>query len=1365
MGQQVSTWLGLALPSSCAEAERLTGVLSALARAPGVPAGWCNRDNLTRLIAESKAQADKQDRQRVIVRFLSEWAEDELPDLDLRRLQDLVQTILAKSAALSDLLGSDWDRRLLMAGAEIAEKAKRLVIETESAIRCTSKLLDLLGGKIFREADRDTDAILTVGMIGESRRLAATVHSLCPVPSLWVDGYLDSVERDSVLAVDAARQLEDREQQLFEIYHEEVMGAVDRDTLVRYKTDYQSFFGRLRSQFRRDQRSLKGLRKTRGSLNLNEAIHDIEAVLEVNSLRADWEKLDDSRREKLGRFYQGRNTDWPAVSRALEDSRAVVATLGNGSDVRRALTDIDIAEEINETQKEVAARWDRVESLARGLVPVSSDYFDANARPDAVAIQASAVDEPIDAACAILEEIAPLMRKPLESIEVLSSVLEQVSELRRLKSELESDSARLRADFETRFDGAATAWDEIENALSWTEDLLSSIASASHELAEHATEPQPSENYDDAKRQLSNARELVLSKAEAVSDVVDPERLPWRSWGEAPLDELIRWAEDLSLHAHTASDWLQYCDHVRELEGRLGAEVIGDIRAVTPRASEVPPVIERRLLGAWLECVCGSDPSLRGFVPKDHASIIEEFCQLDRALPTASVSEIRRRLFARYPDPFVTVGNAGQLGLLYDQLSRKRKQLAGRKLFTRIPEILQALKPCLMMSPLAVSQFLARSASMTETIGFDAVIFDEASQVFPEDAIPSIERADQVIVVGDAQQLPPTTFFRRAMEEDDNSDDDDDVEQQDAFEGRDSILEVMQGMRGRGVAERYLQVHYRSRHDSLIRFSNHFFYDDRLMVFPSPEVERSGVGIRDVYLAEGRYDAGGTRTNQRESEQVVDLVYELARTIPIDESIGVVALSRTQADLIEFLLEQRRISEPDIEFRFTDTLDEPLFVKNLENVQGDERDHIILSIGYGPTTGPGAVPNRFGPINAVGGHRRLNVAVSRARRTLTLVHSLRASDVRSEQHGAKLLRRYLEYAENPVTALDAAQSINDAAETESDFEHAVLQALTARGHEVKIQVGVAGYRIDLGILSEDGTRFDLGIECDGLTYHSCPAARDRDWLRQTVLEGLGWNIHRIWSTAWIRNKNQEIIAIENALERARSRPKLAISQVHLPMKDLPPDDESRTAVSGLLDEPSRKLLFEEYQQASLTGFPRGPELQYEVHRLLEPMILEVARVEGLVHFDVLIDRLRTRYDMSRARQASRQRVWSSVKRCVETGLLLLEEGNTAEDSFLSLPDCDSTIPRRSIADARRRVVTQISTAELQSGVDRIVRVLFGASREELIRETSRQFGYERAGEDIHARIGETIDRMLADGRLVPSFDTLRAAGGAQMQST
>ena len=601
----------------------------------------------------------------------------------------------------------------------------------------------------------------------------------------------------------------------------------------------------------------------------------------------------------------------------------------------------------------------------------------------------------------------------------------------------------------------------------------------------------------------------------------------------------------------------------------------------------------------------------------------------------------------------------------------------------------------------------------------------------PEDALPAIERARQVIVVGDQHQLPPTTFFQVTIDDEDTDHDDED--DKDSFEGRESILDVMVGNVGAGIAERHLTVHYRSLCESLIRFSNHQFYEGRLLTFPGPDPGK--VCVRDEYLFDATYDVGGTRTNRKEAERIADIVFELMETNPSNESIGVIALSRPQADLIEDLIEQRRLSRSDLDERFREERDERFFVKNLENVQGDERDHMILSIGYGPTQS-GAVPNRFGPINQTGGERRLNVAVSRARKSMTVVHSLKAEDITSHSTGARQLRRYLEYVRNPETALEA--EVTGTGEPESPFEEAVLTALRKRGHKVASQVGVSGYRIDLAIRSENGEGFDLGIECDGATYHMSPAARDRDWLRQKVLEKLGWRIHRVWSTSWNRNNEAEIAAIEEALQQARTSPYKppvpadsdTINQIDKAEKEKSGGGTSYSSAELMEAVP----IFDDYQIFECE--PRSGDLLRVRWSDLLALVRDIVEIEQPVYDDTVITRVRQAYNVSRAGKNVSARISQAIKLSVMDGALHRIDG---DDTCLSVSGNLGQVRPRQAGD---RSIKQIPAVELDEGLLLVARKAFGIEKEDLLCETARQFGYRRTGSDIAERLNERINHLM-----------------------
>jgi very-short-patch-repair endonuclease len=360
---------------------------------------------------------------------------------------------------------------------------------------------------------------------------------------------------------------------------------------------------------------------------------------------------------------------------------------------------------------------------------------------------------------------------------------------------------------------------------------------------------------------------------------------------------------------------------------------------------------------------------------------------------------------------------------------------------------------------------------------------------------------------------------------------------------------------------------------------------------------------------------------------------------PHHESVGVVTLSRAQADLIEELVNVQRLIDASLDSRFSPELSERFFVKNLENVQGDERDHILLSIGYGPTVGSGAVPNRFGPINREGGERRLNVAVSRARRSLTLVRSIRPDQIISESAGARLLQRYIEFAQDPNRAFEAEITTDPAADAESPFEEAVYRELVRQGYKVARQVGCFGYRIDLAILSEDGTRFDLGIECDGATYHSTPTARDRDWLRQQVLEGLGWSIHRIWSTDWIKDPDSQMATVSSALEMSRLRasesqetwpaPSVIQEEKHIGVPVDVKTNEKEPDEAQTVD-PSEQLGFEQYESMEINEGSRSVSIHEESWSRLQQLVTRLVETEGPIHEDRIIDAIRRIYGKGRA---------------------------------------------------------------------------------------------------------------------------------------
>ncbi len=517
-----------------------------------------------------------------------------------------------------------------------------------------------------------------------------------------------------------------------------------------------------------------------------------------------------------------------------------------------------------------------------------------------------------------------------------------------------------------------------------------------------------------------------------------------------------------------------------------------------------------------------ADETLRSFSKLEHENDIVEFRELSERFQdmtrqhiAAELHRAAQRSHAEDPKPW---------RVLQREWQKKKRHKAVRQLLKEAHSAVTALAPCFMMSPLSVAQYLSGDHEP-----FDIVIFDEASQIAVWDAIGALSRGRQVVVVGDPKQMPPTNFFERGGDADGDDDAEEDLE---------SILDEMLAS---GIPEHQLNFHYRSRREGLIAFSNHQYYDGKLITFPEPGIDGCGVSC---VRPEGFYARGGARHNAGEAKAIVAEVVKrlLAANGDVRKgSIGIVTFNTEQQRLIEDLLDGERRSHPDIEWAFRDDNPEALFVKNLETVQGDERDSIFFSITYGPDQ-TGHTAMNFGPLNRDGGERRLNVAVTRARSEMVIFSTLRPEHIDLSRSGSRAvadLKHFLQYAESGKLVSSSAShgSIGD---FESAFEQAVAEALGRAGWKIHPQVGSSAYRIDLGIVHPDAHgRYLAGVECDGAMYHSSASAQERDKIRQAVLEDRGWTLLRVWSTDWWVDSAGEIRELDARLRELLAKDRAA----------------------------------------------------------------------------------------------------------------------------------------------------------------------------------------------------------------------------------
>ena len=597
---------------------------------------------------------------------------------------------------------------------------------------------------------------------------------------------------------------------------------------------------------------------------------------------------------------------------------------------------------------------------------------------------------------------------------------------------------------------------------------------------------------------------------------------------QQPLDLLMKTTGAVAERARRLNAWCGWVSVRRHAEEKgLGALARALEESTLDHADTVEALRTAYCRWAAPELI-DANPLLRRFSATSHTADIADFRRIDAAFARLTAAYVRARLSGEIPDRQTTADPG--LGVLARQLQRGTRAAPVRQLVKEMGPSLTRLTPCLMMSPLSVAQFLPAENEL-----FDLVVFDEASQITVPDAIGAIARGRRSIIVGDPKQMPPTNFFSRDAGDDD---------------GDGMIVADLESILDEALAARVplhrLTGHYRSRHESLIAFSNHAYYQGQLVTFPSADTRETAVRLERV---DGIYARGKGRNNPKEAQAIVaELVAHLKDPARRHLSIGVVTLNTEQQRLVENLLDDARRSDPSLERYFGPNVTEPVFVKNLETVQGDQRDVILISICYGPTE-PGAqtFSMNFGPLNQKGGERRLNVAITRATSEVVIFCSFDPAMIdltRTNSQAVRDLKHYLEFAAQGPSALGRAVRAHAHSDYDSDFEMAVAERLRARGWTIRTQIGVSKFRIDLGVVHPDKPgEFLAGIECDGAAYHSSASARDRDRVRHIILERLGWRLLRVWSTDWFIDPGARLDHLhhdlEALLEQVREEDRLA----------------------------------------------------------------------------------------------------------------------------------------------------------------------------------------------------------------------------------
>ncbi|HOJ95211.1 MAG TPA: DUF3320 domain-containing protein, partial [Methanospirillum sp.] len=857
-------------------------------------------------------------------------------------------------------------------------------------------------------------------------------------------------------------------------------------------------------------------------------------------------------------------------------------------------------------------------------------------------------------------------------------------------------------------------------------------------------------DYSDAGRSLSELLDYdpaVLWPEQTTIDLLNAQLATVKKW-ESETSQLKNWCQ-----------W----NRIRKIAESKGySEIIQRFEDGYLVSSEIEDLICRSFYQHWVDGLREQDPVLRDFYRPKFEDSIEKFRETDEAFEALTRKEISARLFARLPqgqDP----NEREELGILRHQIQLSRRNMPLRSLFQNIPSILTKIKPCMLMSPISVAQYLD-----PDSFVFDLVIFDEASQIPVSDAIGAIARGRAAIIVGDPKQLPPTNIFKRVNDSDD--------EYGTSAVDLESILDECIAS---GIPEMHLSWHYRSRHESLIAFSNYHFYQNRLRTFPSAY---TGKAISLVHV-NGIFDSGNSRTNHAEALAVVrEIIRRLRDPVTSGDSIGVITFNERQQDLIRSLLERERRLRPDIEPYFHENRPEAVFIKNLENVQGDERDVILFSVGYGPDQS-GKVSLNFGPLNRDGGERRLNVAITRARKEICVFSSLNPDQIdltRTRKKGVLLLKSFLEFAEKGPKAISEV-CMRDVEIKVRPLESEIAKTLQSQGYQVHMNVGCGGYRIDIAVIDPDiPGRYILGILCDGPGYKEAESARDRDILTESVLSTLGWIIHRVWCTDWWDDPEEERNRIIRIIEEMRQE-YAPETMVYCPGEDegqegyLESDQETDDALldDGNEGDISSDLTCMRSDSESFDGTLKSymnishpiqfPEICYvayvgnevlgtkddllagthdkEIIRVLQ----EIVSIEGPVSFDICLSRLLPHWRITRKTSPVKEKIKSLLNS-------LSFHYETEGDQIFFWSDHQAfveyvTFRSHPPGDPWQRKAYEISVHEYCNAMIHLIKQKRSLSISVLSRAIGSVFGIKRMNSVLQERIDQGINLLISRGQL------------------
>lgn len=1299
----------------------LANTMLSICDLPVVPDIWLDNEKLKVILAEAEELKVKYEKLTALENNISEIFTPDIYNYDYNNWKNKL-LVIASSLVGLPFVKNDSSDFFIENHSSLHHKftdIRKLLNQIITAFDSMNAMIGL-DRRVNTNSQQDIVAVL------------ATIRDNSIIPSQWFE--CDIVKyKDLILeAKTKASHLLETRHRILADWESDILRIDYAPMLLRYKTEYTSIFKIFKSQYKQDKKQIKALSKTVIKKLRDDVASSLLFSLKDYHEQTEWFETNSANLANvLCNYYCGIESKWDDALTAIDTLEKLKnLPVDYITDTLKDIishdhsTEIATLDDLVSTSTAAFAKIRNIMSSGTIVLDIDKADFDGRTAIDQVDLYLKVLDRMADEATSL----TPYLVNKSIQIPAIYRAIESLYEHSKLTETLTPHVNIYKQHFGDYYAEQQTDWDNILLLLRQTETIVQMDMHEELKPIVNSTTPR--------KQELKCIADQILQLLGSTREHFEwvTAQFTQNSFSQSmKLIDMHSKIQKCLVAMHMLDGWIDYQEAKEDCCVNGLDDFITKIETAGHH-SEIDRIFLKGFYHMWLGAVCDQSASVRRFRRNTHDERIKKFIKLDDLQLLIAQMRIREKLIENLPSDHQLLKATDEVAILKKELNKKRNIMPLRKLFKQIPNLLLKLKPCLMMSPLSVSYFLE-----AESYHFDLVIFDEASQIFPEDAIGAIFRGSQVIIAGDSKQLPPTNFFAASTN---NFDGDYDISSDEDFSEviSDSILEETASV----LPNRTLLWHYRSKHESLIAFSNREIYKNSLITFPSSITKIPDMGVEFIYVKDGYYEGGGKNCNIREAQKCVMLVLDHIKRHP-NRSLGIIAFSEKQQTTIENAIVDFRERNPQYEWFFDESKDEPFFVKNLENVQGDERDTIIFSICYAKDR-TGKMYMRFGPLGHEGGERRLNVAITRAKCNVKLVGSILPSEIdlsRTNSEGVKMLRSYIEFAQQGTSALKPIET-DKTFEQKDDFCKVIVDFLRKHGYTVETEIGCSDYKIDMAVVNPDVEgEYIAGIECDGLSYIHAKTVRDRDHLRRTILQNMGWNLYRVWSTEWLRNPATEGKALLAFLHSVVGRN----GKVRHAMKSSN-DRSTNITIEQIASETSKVIQkqpytnpygFVYYKEAEWWDAPHSGSND-NLTRISEN-VKYIVSVEQPMHMELLYKRMGPSFTAGKATERVKNTIVEAINK------RLKDQVRIDSDNFIRLLPEAPIVVRIPERYDTQRPMEYIHTEEVASAMIRIIEHSFGITTEDLSTECARVFGFERKGPKIKQKTDAAIEYLVRTSKV------------------